>query len=95
MGRLLSFFFALMVFPAVAFASGQVGEYVQVGDGYLGSAATRDAEDTMTDGANLPRWRGDKSLWGCQLAACWGFHHGLNRRCHSQWPRKRGGYNRS
>ena len=54
MGRLLSFFFALMVFPAVAFASGQVGEYVQVGDGYLGSAATRDAEDTMTDGANLP-----------------------------------------
>ncbi len=43
-----------LFFSGVAFGSGNVGDYVQVGDGYLGTAATRDAEDVMTDGPGLP-----------------------------------------
>lgn len=53
--RLLVFVIsAILMWSGNAFASGQIGDYVQVGDGYLGTASIRDAEDTLTDGANLP-----------------------------------------
>jgi len=65
--------FILMLFLAGS-AFGATGDYVQEGGGYLGTAATRDAEDTLTNGSNLPdgaaiitygtaNWGGGTGYW--------------------------------
>ena len=47
--------FILMLFMAgPVFGSGQTGDLIQVGDGYLGTAAILDKADTVTDTETLP-----------------------------------------
>jgi len=46
--------FLFMMFGYYAVSLGGTGDYIQEGGGYLGTASTRNAEDTLTNGSNLP-----------------------------------------
>ncbi len=70
MHKIITFVFLTLILCAgTVFGSGNTGDYVQVGDGYLGTAATRNAEDTLTDGSNLPDGAAIKAYGDANWAA--------------------------